>query len=74
MNVVVTCLLVSVSGDAQSPFPDAPGAHPDYDAFHFNNWLPERKDPLGKILDARRRWRAEAGQVALAPESALFYN
>ena len=48
MNVVVTCLLVSVSGDAQSPFPDAPGAHPDYDAFHFNNWLPERKDPSWK--------------------------
>lgn len=48
MNVVVTCLLVSVSGDAQSPFPDAPGAHPDYDAFHFNKLLPVRKDPNRK--------------------------
>ncbi len=70
---MVICRLVSVSGDSQSPFPDAPGAHPDYDAFHFNKERPVRKDPNREKFRARRR-PAAVVKLPLALVRLLFYN
>ena len=70
---MVICRLVSVSGDAQSPFPDAPGAHPDYDAFHFNKEWPVRKDPNAEKFEALRD-PAAVVKLPLALLCSLFYN
>ena len=74
MNVVVTCLLVSVSGDAQSPFPDAQAPIRTMTRPTLITCGQGVKTPLGKNLDARRRGRAQSGPVALASISPLFYN
>lgn len=58
-----------------SPFPDAPGAHPDYDASYFNQSPSERKDPVWKIVERTTTAGDFAtAKAALAALAKLFYN